>query len=110
MSGGVHIGELRARLVLEAPARAADDGGGSVVTWEQVALLWAKVSARGGTESFTHDRVAGSASHEIIMRYRSDVTPEMRLREGTRIFDVRAAMDLDGRRQWLRCLAEERDL
>lgn len=110
MSGGIHIGELRERLVLEAPSRAPDGGGGATVAWGEVAVLWAKVTARGGAESYELDRVAGKASHEIVIRHRGDVTPAMRFRLGARIFDIRAAFDADGRRQWLRCLAEERDL
>lgn len=110
MSEAVHIGELRERLTLEAPLRAADGGGGATVTWTEVAVLWAKVTPRGGSERFELDRVAGKASHEIVIRYRSDVTPSMRFRTGTRVFDIRVAVDLDGRRHWLKCLAEERDL
>lgn len=56
------------------------------------------------------DRVEGRVTHEIVVRYRGDVVPEMRLRAGTRIFDIRAVFDPDARRRWLKCLAEERDL
>lgn len=110
MSDAVHIGELRERLVLEAPARAADGGGGATVSWAEVAEIWAKVTPRGGVESHALDRIAGKASHEIVIRYRDDIAPEQRFRMGARIFDIRAAFDPDGRRQWLTCLVEERDL
>jgi SPP1 family predicted phage head-tail adaptor len=110
MSEAIHIGDLRTRMTLEAPSRAADGGGGAVVTWDEVAVPWAKVTPRSGAESFEYDRVAGKVSHEIVIRHRSDVTPEMRFRLGARVFDIRAAFDPDGRRHWLRCLVEERDL
>jgi SPP1 family predicted phage head-tail adaptor len=110
MSGAIHIIDLRTRLTLEAPTRAADGGGGASVTWSTVATVWASVRPTGGGESYTLDRVAGKVSHEILLRYRSGVTPEMRLREGSRVFEIRAAFDPDQRRHWLKCLAEERDL
>ncbi len=110
MSQAIHIGELRARLTLEAPSRVGDGGGGAAMTWEEVAVLWAKVSPRGGSESFGLDRIAGKTSHEMVIRHRDDVTPEKRFRAGARVFDIGAAFDPDGRRQWLVCLAEERDL
>jgi SPP1 family predicted phage head-tail adaptor len=110
MSGDIHIGDLRTRLTLEAPSRAADGGGGASVTWSTVASVWASVRPTGGGESYALDRVAGRVTHEIVLRYRSGVTPEMRLREGTRVFEIRAAFDPDQRRHWLKCLAEERDL
>jgi SPP1 family predicted phage head-tail adaptor len=110
MSESVHIGQLRDRIVLERPLRAGDGGGGATVTWEEVTALWAKVTPSGGSESYELDRVAGKASHEIVIRYRADVTPELRFRAGARVFDVCAAFDPDGRRQWIKCLVEERDL
>jgi SPP1 family predicted phage head-tail adaptor len=75
-----------------------------------VAQVWAAVTPLGGSEAFELDRVAGRASREIVIRYRGDVTLSMRFREGARVYDIRAAFDPDGRRHWLRCLAEERDL
>ena len=110
MSRNVPIGTLSTRLVLEAPSRSADGGGGADVTWETVAIVWAAMRPLGGGESFTLDRVAGRVSHEITLRHRADVTPEMRFRDGARVYDIRSAADPDGRRHWLRCVAEERDL
>lgn len=110
MSGSVHIGELRTRLSLEVASRTADGGGGASLTWSEVASVWARVTPRTGSESFAHDRVSGSATHEIVIRHRDDVTPDMRFREGARLFDIKAAFDADGQRHWLTCLVEERDL
>ncbi|MFA5900726.1 MAG: phage head closure protein [Hyphomicrobium sp.] len=107
---GIHMGELRTRVVLEAPERADDGGGGAAVTWSTVADVWARVSPSGGGEAFELDRVAGKVSHEIVIRYRDGVTPSMRFAIGARVLDIRAAFDPDGRRHWLRCFVEERDL
>ena len=110
MSLRVTAGELRTRLTLEAPCRMSDGGGGATVTWQDVAEMWAAVRPHTGNEDFALDRVAGTVSHEIIIRYRADVTPKMRFRRDARVFDILAAFDPDARRHWLRCLAEERDL
>ncbi len=110
MSFRMTAGELRTRLALESPSRTSDGAGGATVTWQEVAEVWAAVRVQAGAETFALDRVAGKVSHEIIIRYRADVTPAMRFREGMRHFDIRAVFDPDGRRHWLRCLAEERDL
>lgn len=110
MSQAIHIGALRDRLTLEAPSRNSDGGGGASVTWNEVAVLWAKVTPHDSAEKYELDRLAGKVSHEIVIRHRGDVEPEMRFRAGSRVFDICAAFDPDGRRQWLKCLAEERDL
>lgn len=110
MSEATPIGELRTRLTLEAPSRVGDGGGGAQVTWELVADVWAALRPTAGTETYEFDRVAGKVSHEVVIRFRSDVIPQMRFRAGTRVFDIRAAFDPDQRRRWLKCLAEEHDL
>ena len=104
------IGELRTRLTLEAPSRTDDGGGGAAIEWEAVAEVWAAVRPINGAEHFELDRIAGRRTHEIIIRFRADVTPQMRLRAGAQMFDIRAAFDPDQRRHWLKILAEERDL
>lgn len=106
----VTVGELRTRLTLETQVRAGDGGGGAAIAWEPVATVWAAVRPLSGGEGFARDVVSGRLSHEIIIRHRGDVTPGKRFRAGARVYDIRAAFDPDGRRHWLRCLAEERDL
>lgn len=110
MSEAMHIGALRTRLTLETSARAADGGGGSTVAWNAVASMWADVRATTGGEGFEADRVAGRVSHTIVIRHLVGVTAGMRFRTGARVFDIRAVLDPDNRRRWLRCLVEERDL
>jgi SPP1 family predicted phage head-tail adaptor len=110
MTIGISIADLRTRLVLERTTRSDDGGGGAEVTWETVGEVWAAVRVASGGERFELDRVAGRQSCEIVMRHRDDVEPAMRLRDGTRVYDIRAAFDPDGRRRWLKCLAEARDL
>ncbi len=104
------IGELNRRVVLEQVARAADGAGGATETWSTVATLFAAVRALSGGEGFVYDRTTGRATHEIIIRHRSGAAPAMRFRLGTRIFEILAVLDGEGRRRHLRCLVEERDL
>lgn len=105
---GPHIGALRHRLRLEAPIHVDDGSGGSTVSWQPVAMLWAEVISRSGREVFMADGLAAVAMHQVRIRYRSDVTAEMRFVMGDRILDIRAVRDVDGRRAWLSCLCEER--
>lgn len=106
----MRITDLRERLTLEAPVREADGGGGAVVTWAEVAVVWAAVAPRTGGETITADRTSGRVSHEITIRFRAGVRPEMRFRDGARMFDILAVFDKDNTRRFLTCLAEERGL
>lgn len=106
----LHIGELRHRLVLEQVVRQDDGSGGADETWEMVDELWAAVRPVGGQEGDVSDQLSSRVSHEIWVRYRAGVKPEMRLRGGTRIFEVRVVIDVGERRRYLKCMVEERDL
>jgi SPP1 family predicted phage head-tail adaptor len=110
MKAPVKAGDLRHRVVIESPTRTSDGAGGSTTEWNTVAEIWAAIWSRTVDEDFTLDRVAGTASHDIWIRYRSDVTPDMRIRCGSRIFDILGAIDVEDRGAWLKCPSEERDL
>jgi SPP1 family predicted phage head-tail adaptor len=103
-------GDLRHRLVLEQLEREDDEGGGFTETWSELAELWAELRPIGGSEAVESDRLAGSITHEVHLRYRPDVQPAMRFREGTRVFHILAVIDVEERKRWLKCLCEERDL
>lgn len=104
----VSIGDLRHRLALQAPMASADGGGGVMQTWSLVAEVWAALRPSSGSEAFEADGLKGRVSHEIWIRHRSGVGPEMRFVLGTRIFEIRAVIDTGERHRFLRCLAEER--
>jgi SPP1 family predicted phage head-tail adaptor len=102
--------DLRHRLTLEALGRVTDDGGGFTETWVTVATLSADLSPIGGEERVESDRLAGTITHEVVLRYRAGVVPAMRFRMDTRIFEILAVIDVDERRRWLKCWCEEREL
>lgn len=106
----VRIGDLRQRLVLETADRVGDGAGGAAETWVEVAQVWALVRPLSGQERVESDGISGRVSHEVWLRYRDGVEPEMRFRLGVRLFDIRASIDVEERRRFLRCLVEERDL
>lgn len=103
----VHLRDLRHRLILETETRTSDGGGGASTGWSAVGLVWGAVRARTGSERLEADGAKGRITHDVIIRWRSDVTPAMRFRDGARALDIRAAFDPDDERRWLKCLCEE---
>lgn len=104
----ITIGKLRHRLRLEAPSRTPDGGGGAAVTWTLVAEVWAAFRPYGGSERDEHDGLKARISHEVWIRHRGDVRPDMRFVMGERVFEILAAIVVEGNARWLRCLTEER--
>jgi SPP1 family predicted phage head-tail adaptor len=105
----VPIGRLSHRLTLESPVRTPDGGGGWTVVWEAVADMWGAVEMPSGRERVEGGRLSGTANARITIRYRDDVTPAMRFRNGAQVFEIRTVLDVDGRRRYLRCDCERRD-
>lgn len=106
----VSSGDLVHRIVIES-ANDTDDGAGGVTrVWTHVANVSAAIRPRTTTEAGSDDRRTGRATHDVWIRYRDGVTPEMRIRFGMRIFDVLGVVTLDERREWMKCTVEERDL
>ena len=106
----MRAGALRHRVILESANRSDDGGGGSLVVWQEVAPLWVAIKPLSGRELMSAGQFASRLSHEITLRYRALVLPEMRFRKGSRIFQIKAVLDVEERRQWLRALCEEREL
>ena len=104
------IGKLRHSLTLERPERAADGGGGADISWTSVGVVFGAIEAVTGGEIVSADHVSGKRQVIVSIRHRDDVTPAMRFRLGDRLLPIRAAVDPEGRRKFLRCLCEERDL
>lgn len=102
------IGELRQLASLEAATRAPDEGGGATLVWSQVAQLWCAIRPLSGSEVAATDRLVPTQRHEVWMRWRDGVTTDMRLVFAERVLDIRAVVDPDGRRHFLRLVAEEK--
>ena len=103
-------GSLRHRVLLESAGKVADGGGGSTVIWEEVAALWVAIKPLSGHELFSAGQFSSRLTHQITLRYRTPLLPEMRFRKGNRIFQIRVVLDVDERSRWLQALCEEREL
>lgn len=105
--GEAAIGAMRRRLVLEAPVEMPDGLGGVTRSFVTVAAFWAQVEWLGGAEHWRQGRPEQTGSYRITLRWRGDLDAGRRLRDGARLFEIRAAADPDGGRRRLVCLAEE---
>lgn len=101
------VGQMRRRLVLEAPVAAPDGLGGTTASFAVVGALWARLEWLSGVEQWREGRPEQVARYRVTMRWRRDVDAGRRLRDGARIFDIRTAADPDGARRRLVCVVEE---
>jgi SPP1 family predicted phage head-tail adaptor len=72
-------GALRDRVTVQQPTNAADGQGGFTVTWSTLATIWAQVLAAGTRETMQQAAVGATQVYLVIVRYRADITPAMRI-------------------------------
>lgn len=111
MAKPLSAGDLRSRIRIERPvADTSLDGAGSG-SWELVAEVWAEVQdmlpSRSYGERLTDGINLASRPTRVRMRYRTDVTPDMRFVVGARILQIIAGPAELGWREGLEFVAED---
>lgn len=106
---GLAAGALDRRVRIERPvADESLDGAGSG-DWELVATVWAQVQdalpSRG--ERLADGINVASRPARVRMRYRGDITADMRFVTGTRVLQIVAGPAELGRREGLEFMAED---
>ena len=101
------IGDMRRRLVIEAPIETVDDNGGASRVYVSAGEIWAHVMPLRMTHGFAAACEEQVVTHHVTFRFRNGVDVAMRFRDGQRIFYIRAVEDVDERRTHLRALCEE---
>ena len=105
------IGELKHRLVLEAPIEPPDGAGGSVRGYAAVATLWAAVTPiaqawSAGRADLSADALGTTVTHRIVIRAGPELSVRHRLRAGSRLYQIVAWREAE--RRFLEIEAEER--
>ena len=111
----VRAGELNRRLKLQTVVMVVDAEGTSVEQWRDIDTLWAHIQPTGGSELPVAAQTAEKITHQITIRYRTDLSPvKMRflfpsVRQDTpdRLFNIHMLIDPDGMHEQLNCLCEE---
>lgn len=70
---------LDRRVTLQQQTETRGASGQVLVTWTDVAALWAGFSARSGSESVQMGAVQANKTRDWYIRYREGVTAKMRL-------------------------------
>lgn len=67
------IGELDQRITIQREVRGDDGMGGSDLTWETVAEVWAHVRPMSGRELERAHKVGAETMYLVVIRNRPDV-------------------------------------
>lgn len=75
----MQAGQLRHRVTIQEKIAARDALGAEVITYGDVATVWAGVAVISAAEPSDQARQTATATHTVTLRYRSNVLPTMRL-------------------------------
>jgi len=100
--------ELDQRVTLEYQTKVSDGGGGFTTTWVAAATVWAKITTMRSSEAIVNMQATGSAVHNILIRYRTDVKSSWRVGHRGKYFSlIGPPIDLNMRREFLDMKAKE---
>ena len=105
---------LNRRLMLETPIKDGDGAGGHVDRWAGLGTLWAAVRAGPGREREGPGVPMGRVAYRITVPCAppgslSRPRPDLRFREGARIFVILAVAECDDAGAYLTCHCEEEE-
>ena len=95
------IGDLRHRIAFKTPVATLDEGGGQSIDWQDGPGVWARIVSLGGAEVVRASEIVPRGTYRLTIRYRSDVSPAMRIAFGDKLFEIDAIYDPEGKAEML---------
>jgi SPP1 family predicted phage head-tail adaptor len=94
----ISAGTLRNRIVLQSPMISRGVDASEFKQWNDDATVWAMIDTQGGRQFNQARMVNAELTHEITIRWRSGVSPLMRIRyddpkSSARYFDIRSVVN-----------------
>ena len=85
----MRAGNLKKLINIEYPNATSDGMGGSGTVWASLSInIWAAIWPISAKEMFQSYQITNTVSHKIRIRYRSDITPSMRVKYRTKYFNI----------------------
>ena len=102
-------GLYRHRIIIEKPIETRDSQGGVIKSFSTLATVWAEVKPLNSKESIQGGQVDNRTTHFIKMRQQSVTTLDttMRIKFGSRLFNLIGVRNIDERDKVLICDAVE---
>lgn len=75
----MQAGELRHRVTFQAKSATRDTHGGEIPGWADSFTVWGRVEFLRGREFFDAKQIQSEANARITVRYRSDITTDLRV-------------------------------
>ena len=101
------LGKFRHFITLQGQGTSRDSGGGISSGFSTIASVYANVKPKSGKEVYKQGKLIGSVTHEITIRYRTDITNASRISFNNKFFNIRSIINIDERDRYLKLMCEE---
>lgn len=102
------FGLMRDRIVLQQYTSTRDDWGHEQRRWEDLATVWAEKKYKNSQLTSEVKGITHIMQVIFRIRYRSDVDTKMRVKQGSKLFDI-VGMKQVGHQEVLEIITIERD-
>lgn len=104
----MQAGKLRHRIEIQKRQTGGVDAfGGRSEGWSFVAKAWASIEPQTGRQLEFARQFTATVSHKITMRYVPGLSPAMRVKFGSRIFEINGVIDLEERHREINLFCTE---
>ena len=98
---------LDKRVAIQRQASGQGSTGQPNGAWATTETVWASIEPVSGREYFNASGERAEVTHKVRIRYGSTVAPKDRLLYGSRVFNIRAVLNLEERGRWLQLMVSE---
>lgn len=106
----ITVGDLRSRVTFQSSSRVSDSQGGFVESWANLATnptVYGYLAAVSSRERLFSSQVQTQRTHVLVVRYRSDLTTDMRFTYESRTFQIKGIRNPEERKAFLILDVEE---
>ena len=88
-------GRMRRKITIESDTPTQNTYGEPIESWSTYATVWASVEPLNGREYFNSQQTAAEISTRFRIRYKSGITPDMRVVLDSNNYDIRSIINVN---------------
>ena len=88
----IQAGRLNRQITIQRHGTAQDATGQVIEAWSEVCQAWASIRHPGGLETVRAGAETTIVKASIRIRYRTDIDAGMRVLHGTTVYDIKAVL------------------
>lgn len=101
------IGRLKHRITFQELSQNKNEYGELVEEWLDIKTVWAEIKPVSGNQFFAAKQINSEISHNVYIRYRTDLKPSMRIKFKERVFEVLYLMNVNEDNQLMQIYCKE---